>query len=72
MTTFSVALLQLLPGRSQEKTLQKGLACCRQAKALGADLTQELHMAIAVTYLERFQPLPHGAQPPGPAACPGL
>lgn len=94
MTTFSVALLQLLPGRSLEETLQKGLACCRQAKALGADLAlfpemwstgyatfspeaaippegpfinafqdlaRELHMAIAVTYLERFQPLPRNA-----------
>lgn len=38
METFTIALLQLLPGASQEETLEKGLDYCRQAKAQGADL----------------------------------
>lgn len=38
MNCFSVALLQLLPASSQEENLQKGLAFCRKAKQMGADL----------------------------------
>ena len=95
MHWFRVALLQLLPGASQEENLQKGMDACRRAKAMGADLAlfpemwsigydlshpdtlaqraidlshpfltafqslaRELELAIAVTYLERFSPLP--------------
>ena len=35
---FRVALLQMLSGQSQQESLEKGLAFCRQAKAMGADL----------------------------------
>jgi len=36
---FTVALLQIAPfGNDQERNLEKGLQCCREAKALGADL----------------------------------
>lgn len=38
MNNFNVALLQLLPASSQEENLQKGLAFCRKAKQMGADL----------------------------------
>lgn len=96
MKVFRVALLQLLPGRTQTENLQIGLAACRKAKKDGADialfpemwncgyhipadvnrlkgqaisgegefvsafgtLAAELDMAIMVTFLERFEPLP--------------
>ena len=38
MESLKVALLQLLPGESQEKNLQKGLEACRMAAAMGADI----------------------------------
>lgn len=38
MKSLSVALLQILPGRTQEENLNKGLRYCRKAKELGADL----------------------------------
>lgn len=91
-----VALLQLLSEKTQEENLAKGLAFCRQAKQMGADialfpemwnigydlpqsgeerearaigadsafigayraLARELDMAIAITYLEAYEPLP--------------
>lgn len=91
-----VALLQIMPGGSLQENLEKGLAACRKAKEMGADialfpemwsdgylipedaeelnslavsaddtfvtsfgsLAEELNMAIAVTLLERWQPLP--------------
>lgn len=98
MADFKVALLQLLPGATRQENLQKGLAACRQAKAMGADLAlfpemwsngytlkdaaavrrdalgpddpflsafaalaKELELAIAVTYLERHEPLARNA-----------
>lgn len=94
MNRFQVALLQLLPCPTQEENLQKGLAACRAAKEMGADLAlfpeiwntgygipqepdaqkaaaigrdsdfvrafaalaKELNMAIAITFLEQYQP----------------
>ena len=38
MPEFNVALLQLAPGDSLSDNLERGLAACRQAKALGAHL----------------------------------
>lgn len=38
MERFRVALLQLLPGKSREENLEKGLDACRRAGAAGADL----------------------------------
>jgi len=35
---FTVALLQLLPGNSQQENLVKGVEACRKAKVMGADL----------------------------------
>ena len=89
MSSFRVALLQLLPTGSLEGNLEKGVLWCRRAKALGADLAlfpemwssgydltqtpigrdsvfltayrelaKALDMAVAVTYLERYEPLP--------------
>lgn len=93
---LKVALLQIMPGGSLQENLEKGLAACRKAKEMGADialfpemwsdgylipedaeelnslavsaddtfvtsfgsLAEELNMAIAVTLLERWQPLP--------------
>ena len=91
---FRVALLQLLPGRTQEENMDKGVRCCREAKNMGADialfpemwnigyspdqdlwkssaiaidcefvrtyrdLAKELNMAISITYLEKYKPLP--------------
>ena len=37
MTSFNVALLQLLPTGSQEANLIKGLEYCKKAKQMGAD-----------------------------------
>lgn len=97
MNTLKIALLQIAPTGSSEGNLEKGIAACRQAKAMGADialfpemwscgydicepppaewlckaislnsefvakfqaLAAELDMAIAVTLLERYDPLP--------------
>lgn len=94
---MKIALMQILPQAADTAAnLQKGLACCRQAKAMGADialfpemwsvgynipedidmlkasavpadgaftkayadLARELDMAISVTILEQFEPLP--------------
>lgn len=38
MEHFIVALLQLFPGKTQAESLEKGLAACRTAKQMGADL----------------------------------
>ncbi len=35
---LKIALLQLLPGNTQVQNLAKGIAACRQARALGADV----------------------------------
>ena len=35
---FRVALLQMLAGKTMDANLEKGLAFCRRAKAMGADL----------------------------------
>ena len=96
---LNLALLQLLPTDSLEGQLQKGLAACRRAKAMGADialfpemwsdgyaipedldrlrmlavdaegafvsafgeLAGQLDMAVAITFLERFDPLPRNS-----------
>ena len=96
MNTLKIAMLQLLPGKSLEENLQKGLDACRQAKAMGADialfpemwsvgytipedidflkstaigaesdfmhsfgvLAKELNMAVGITFLEAWEPLP--------------
>lgn len=93
---FLAALLQLLPTGTLEGNLEKGLAACRRAKVLGADLAlfpemwstgyrfppeqeapaiprehpfllafqqlaKELSMAIGITYLEQFSPLPRNS-----------
>ncbi len=38
MESLKVALLQIMPGTSQEENLKKGLDCCRKARAMGADI----------------------------------
>lgn len=38
MNLLKIAFLQIAPGDTSEETLQKGLACCRRAGALGADI----------------------------------
>ena len=96
MESLKVALLQLLPEKTQEENRVKGINACRAAKNMGADialfpeiwntgyvipqdtaalraaaapadgafagtfaaLARELEMAIAVTFLEEFQPSP--------------
>ena len=96
MDELRIALLQLLPMHTQAENLQKGLAACEKAKALGADIAlfpemwntgysipqdaaalraaaipadsgfvrafseaaRKLQMAIAVTFLEAFDPAP--------------
>ena len=45
MDELRIALLQLLPGHTQEENLQKGLAACKKAKALGARLAELLPSA---------------------------
>lgn len=93
---FKVALLQMISEKSQKDNLEKGIAWCRTAKAMGADLAlfpemwnngyafpsdieefkkstvkkdgefvsafaelaKELKMAIGITYLETYEPLP--------------
>ena len=96
MDKLKIALLQLLPGKTQEENLEKGLAACKKARELGADIAlfpeiwntgynipqdinilksmaiskdsgfvqafsaaaKQLDMAVAITYLESFDPLP--------------
>ena len=97
MSTLNIALLQIAPTGSLEGNLEKGIAACHEAKAMGADialfpemwscgydicdppveewsrkaislnstflakfqaLAAELDMAIAVTLLEKYDPLP--------------
>ncbi len=38
MKTLHVALLQLLPGKAADENLKKGLAACKKAKEMGADI----------------------------------
>lgn len=38
MKSLKIAMLQIMPGTSLEENLQKGLECCRKAKAMGADI----------------------------------
>lgn len=38
MLILKIALLQIAPGQTQEENLQRGLAACREAKKLGADI----------------------------------
>ena len=96
MNHLKVALLQLLPEKTLEGNLQKGLDYCREAKKMGADLAlfpemwsvgyripenlgelkasavsadsnfvtsfgklaKDLDMAIGITFLEKYEPLP--------------
>ena len=99
MKNFNVALLQLMPEDSLEGNLKKGIAACRKAKEMDADLAlfpemwntgyhipenekdqkaysvsadssfvqtfgrlaKELDMAIGITFLEEYQPLPRNS-----------
>ncbi len=38
MDTLNIALLQIAPGPTLEENLEKGLAACKKAKDLGADI----------------------------------
>ena len=38
MDTLNIALLQIAPGAALEENLEKGLAACKRAKDLGADI----------------------------------
>ncbi len=96
MNILNIALLQLLPESTPESNLHKGIAACRRAKDMGADialfpemwscgynipediselkaqsvsadsafadtfgrLAAELDMAIGITLLESYEPLP--------------
>ncbi len=96
MKKLNIALLQLIPEKSLEGNLSKGISACRKAKNMGADialfpemwssgyfipddiselkklsvpadgefvlsfgkLAAELDMAIGITILETFEPLP--------------
>lgn len=96
MKSLKVALLQLIPDKTLDGNLQKGLNYCKRAKEMGADialfpemwsvgynilediadlkasavsadsafvnafgeLAKELNMAIGITFLESFEPLP--------------
>lgn len=96
LQNLKVALLQLLPEKTLQENLHKGLAYCRKAKETGADialfpemwsvgyhiskdihalkassippdgqfvssfaaLSKELNMAIGITFLEKYEPLP--------------
>lgn len=93
---MKIALLQIKPGETCGQNLQKGLGCCKRARAMGADLAlfpemwsvgytipqdpdalagsalpadgpfvsafgalaKELNMAIGITFLEHYTPLP--------------
>ena len=35
---LNIAFFQLLPGKTQEENLEKGLQACREAKKQGADI----------------------------------
>ncbi len=100
MSLLNIALLQLTPGETLAENMEKGIAGCRRAKELGADialfpemwsngyriydrpvetwqaeaipadsdfvqtfgrLAKELGMAIAVTFLERYDPAPRNS-----------
>ncbi|MFA9375989.1 MAG: carbon-nitrogen hydrolase family protein [Lachnotalea sp.] len=96
MKNLKIALLQLMPEKTIEENLKKGLEYCRKAKDVGADialfpemwsvgynipldmdelktnaisvdsvfvnsfsqLAKELNMAIGITFLEEYEPLP--------------
>ena len=38
MTSIKIALLQLMPGQTEKENLEKGIAACRKAKEMGADI----------------------------------
>lgn len=38
MTSIKIALLQLMPGRTEKENLEKGIAACRKAKEMGTDI----------------------------------
>ena len=96
MKSLKIAILQLLPEKSQDENLKKGLDACLKAKRMGADmavfpemwnigydipsdpdmlrksavstdspfvtafaeLAKQLDMAIAITFLEQYEPSP--------------
>ncbi len=96
MKSLKVALMQLMPEKTLDGNLQKGMKHCKMAKEMGADialfpemwsvgynileditqlkasavsadstfvntfgkLAKELNMAIGITYLESYEPLP--------------
>lgn len=99
MKSLKIALLQLLPCKTSQENLEKGIQACKKAKEMGADialfpemwnvgysipddidllkstavstdsefveefgkLAKELNMAIAIAYLESFEPLPRNS-----------
>lgn len=99
MHKIIIALLQLMPGNSLVENMHIGIAACRKAKNMGADialfpemwsigyeipesvhelksnaiskndtfirsfsnLAQELQMAIGITFLEKYEPLPRNS-----------
>ena len=99
MNGLKIAMLQILPEGTLEGNLEKGIRCCKKAKALGADIAvfpemwstgyripedstglqadavpadgpfvsafgeaaRELGMAVCITFLERYDPLPRNS-----------
>ena len=99
MHKITIALLQLMPGNSLVENMHIGIAACRKAKNMGADiavfpemwsigyeipesvhelkskaiskndtfirsfsdLAKELQMAIGITFLEKYEPLPRNS-----------
>ncbi|MGP1577074.1 MAG: carbon-nitrogen hydrolase family protein, partial [Treponema sp.] len=99
MSKIIIALLQLMPGKSLVENMHIGIAACRNAKNIGADialfpemwsigyeipesvnklkskaiskndtfirsfsdLAKELQMAIGITFLEKYEPLPRNS-----------
>ena len=99
MSKIIIALLQLMPGNSLVENMHIGIAACRKAKNIGADialfpemwsigyeipesvnelkskaiskndtfirsfsdLAKELQMAIGITFLEKYEPLPRNS-----------
>lgn len=99
MSKIIIALLQLMPGNSLIENIHIGIAACRKAKNMGADialfpemwsigyeipeslselkskainkndtfmhsfsdLAKELQMAIGITFLEKYEPLPRNS-----------
>ena len=99
MSKIKIALLQLMPGNSLVENMHIGIAACRKAKNIGADialfpemwsigyeipesvnelkskaiskndtfirsfsdLAKELQMAIGITFLEKYEPLPRNS-----------